>query len=87
MSSGKILTKTLGRNLTETKLADFEDLVKTFGEFVNISQFTHPQPRNISDTHIETTSNPFLYEGKILYGVCPHTGELIWLGSIIDSGG
>lgn len=82
-----ITIKKVGICLTERKLIDFDVSVKLFKEFMSVSQFVQPKPKNKSEKVGYILDNPILRTSEVLYGVELPTGDLIWLGEIIDSGG
>lgn len=86
-----IITKTMGRCLTERKRDDFDLAVSECHAFGLVSQFS-PQPRITTELVLLATKfevgprTPIRIDyGTILYGIRTCDGELMWLGEIIDS--
>ena len=80
----EIVSRNVGRCLTERKLKDFDAQVAKFAAFINVSQFD-TQPDHAGSTDEELILEPKLQIGYLLYGVNGEDGSLTWLGEIIDS--
>ena len=86
----KMVSRNVGRCVTEYKREDFTQIVGTFSDgYVTVSQFTHPQPKDLSQVKFgsygtDRKKEPRCSIGEILYGINPD-GTLTELMSIIDS--
>lgn len=87
MLSPNVKTETVGRGLTKTVRADFEDSIKKFKQFAHFSQFSGvgPKTKKIPQfVEVRIEASPALRTGEVMFGVNPD-GSLEWLGEIIDS--
>lgn len=86
----KMISSNAGRCVTQYKREDFAEIVGTFKEgFVTVSQFTHPQPKNLSEVKFSSWGNERKKDarctiGEYLYGI-NDDGTLTELMSVIDS--
>lgn len=85
----KMISRNVGRCVTEYKREDYDQIVGTFTEgYVTVSQFTYPQPKDLSQAKFGTTASrmkqPRCSIGEVLYGI-NNDGTLTELKSIIDS--
>jgi hypothetical protein len=85
----KMISRNRGRCVTEYKREDYDQVVGTFKEgFVTVSQFVHPQPKDLSQVKFGTSGSrmkqPRCSIGEIQYGI-NDDGTLTELMSIIDS--
>ncbi len=87
MITKPVSIKKVGNCLTERKLIEFDAECSKFSEFVSVSQFLYPKPTHISQLSVETTSSNELKPAEVLFGVSSLTGDLTFLGEILDSGG
>lgn len=85
----KVISRNVGRCLTEYKREDFAEIVGTFKEgFITVSQFVYPQPKNLSEAKFGSSASRMKQHrcsiGEILYGI-NDDDTLTELMSIIDS--
>lgn len=84
----KIVSRNIGRCLTEYKREDYDQIVKNYAEFIMISQFIHPKPKTLDealvDRHSRLRPTPQCGYGEHMFGV-EKDGTLTELISIIDS--
>jgi hypothetical protein len=86
----KMVSRNVGRCVTEYKREDFAQIVSTFKEgYVTVSQFTHPQPKELGQVKFgsygtDRHKEPRCSIGEHLYGI-NDDGTLTELMSIIDS--
>ena len=82
----KMVSRNIGRSVTEYKREDFDQAVKNYTKFYSVSQFTHTKPSSVSmlDGRAKPLTEPTISIGSILFGV-EQDGSLTELMSLIDS--
>lgn len=82
----KIISRNIGRYVTEYKREDFDQIIKNYTKFYSVSQFTYNKPETVSmlDGYAQPLTEPKCRIGEILYGV-EADGSLTHLMSLIDS--
>jgi hypothetical protein len=82
----KMVSKTIGRCVSEYKREDFDQVVKNYTKFYSVSQFTYNKPTSVSmlDGYAQPLNEPRISIGNILFGV-EQDGSLTELVYLIDS--